>query len=80
MRDHAKLWKATLKRYQKLMKMGIYQSAYSEEEMLRCLHAYSELRAERNQINHANAKTMKSAKEIEKIIQHSLDVIEAVVK
>lgn len=80
MRDHAKLWKATLKRYQKLMKMGIYQSAYSEEEMLRCLHVYSELRAERNQINHANAKTMKSAKEIEKIIQHSLDVIEAVVK
>lgn len=78
--DYEKLWQTTLKRYKKLIKMGIYQSNYCEEKIICCLHSYFELRVERNQINHANAKTVKSAKEIEKIIQDSLVAIENVAK
>lgn len=78
--DYETLWKITSDRYNNLIEMGIYQSLYDKDTMMKCLYAYFDLRAERNQINHANAKTVKSAKEIEKIIQESLDIIENVAK
>ena len=72
-------WLNTVNRYKKLIRNGVFKSQYSEEDMINGLHAYFNLRMERNQVNHANAEAVKDANDTEDLINTSLNCIENIV-
>ena len=58
--------------FQEMFLKNEIETAYSIEDAMTCLRAYSELRFARNQMNHANPEKTYDAEEIQSMIQQML--------
>ena len=69
-------WKNREQVYRRMFRQRLIGTAFDEPTALKFLHDYYEIRRERNQINHANAKASKTVAEIKPMIENYLVALE----
>ncbi len=67
----------TMRRYAELLENGIAKTNYGQAEVLSILESYRQIREQRNQINHGNYENVRSAEEVEKLIDLCLAQIDS---